>query len=79
MEIRDSNYVDKDGNEKSSYGKWENGQFKYTDGRETSADDKTTNGNGSSTAPGSNVKMMVIQIQKTLLVRPILMHQRQNL
>lgn len=56
MEIRDSNYVDKDGNEQKSYGKWENGQFEYTDGRETSADDKTTNSNGSSTAPSSNVK-----------------------
>lgn len=56
MEIRDSNYVDKDGNEKKSYGKWENGQFEYTDGRETSAEDKTTNSNGSSTAPSSNVK-----------------------
>ncbi len=56
MEIRDSNYVDRDGNEKKSYGKWENGQFEYTDGRETSAEDKTTNGNGSSTAPSSNVK-----------------------
>ena len=56
MEIRESNYVDKDGNEQKSYGKWENGQFEYTDGRETSADDKTTNSNGSSTAPSSNVK-----------------------
>ena len=55
MEIRDSNYVDKDGNEKSSYGKWENGQFKYTDGRDTSSEDNSTNSNGSSTAPGSNV------------------------
>lgn len=55
-EIRDSNYVDPDGNEKSSYGKWENGQFKYTDGRETSADDNSTNSNGSSTSPSSNVK-----------------------
>lgn len=56
MEIRDSNYIDKDGNEKKSYGKWENGQFEYTDGRETSAEDKKTNSNGSSTAPSSNVK-----------------------
>lgn len=55
MEIRDSNYVDKDGNEKSSYGKWENGQFKYIDGRDTSSEDNSTNSNGSSTAPGSNV------------------------
>jgi len=55
VEIRENNIVDKNGNEKSTYGKWENGQFKYTDGRDTSSEDNTTNSNGSSTAPGSNV------------------------
>lgn len=47
--------MDKNGNIVISYGKWENGQFKYTDGRETSSEDNSTNSNGSSTAPGSNV------------------------
>lgn len=55
VEIRESDYVDKNGNIKISYGKWENGQFKYTDGRDTSSEDNSTNSNGSSTAPGSNV------------------------
>ena len=55
VEIRENNIVDKNGNEKSTYGKWENGQFKYTDGRDTSSEDNSTNSNGSSTAPGSNV------------------------
>lgn len=55
VEIRESDYVDKNGNIVISYGKWENGQFKYTDGRETSSEDNSTNSNGSSTAPGSNV------------------------
>lgn len=55
VEIRESDYVDKNGNIIISYGKWENGQFKYTDGRETSSEDNSTNSNGSSTAPGSNV------------------------
>ena len=55
VEIRESDYVDKNGNIINSYGKWENGQFKYTDGRDTSSEDNSTNSNGSSTAPGSNV------------------------
>ena len=55
VEIRENNIVDENGNEKSTYGKWENGQFKYTDGRDTSSEDSSTNSNGSSTAPGSNV------------------------
>lgn len=55
VEIRENNIVDKNGNKKSTYGKWENGQFKYTDGRDTSSEDNSTNSNGSSTAPGSNV------------------------
>ena len=55
IEIRDNNLVDKNGNQIKSYGKWENGQFKYTDGRDTSSEDNSTNSNGSSTAPGSNV------------------------
>lgn len=55
VEIRENNIVDENGNEKSTYGKWENGQFKYTDGRDTSSEDNSTNSNGSSTAPGSNV------------------------
>lgn len=55
VEIRESDYVDKNGNIIISYGKWENGQFKYTDGRDTSSEDNSTNSNGSSTAPGSNV------------------------
>lgn len=55
VEIREIDYVDKNGNIIFSYGKWENGQFKYTDGRETSSEDNSTNSNGSSTAPGSNV------------------------
>lgn len=55
VEIRESDYVDKNGNIKISYGKWENGQFKYTDGRDTSSEDNSTNSNGSSTAPGSKV------------------------
>lgn len=56
VEIRENNIVDENGNEKSTYGKWENGQFKYTDGRDTSSEDNSTNSNGSSTAPGSNVR-----------------------
>lgn len=55
VEIRESDYVDKNGKIINSYGKWENGQFKYTDGRDTSSEDNSTNSNGSSTAPGSNV------------------------
>ena len=56
-EIRTGNIVDDDGNERKSFSEWKDGKLEFTDGRETSADDNSTNGNGSSTAPDSNVKV----------------------